>query len=343
MLDEENNVDLLPDPVSSVIDGTDRSRYLGGSDMAAILGHSPWRSPLQVQLEKLGELPPDEATTDMTRGTLLEPYVAEAYARRFQKELILPPFVRHPIYPFLGGHPDRITKDGTLVEIKTHIKAVGYGEPETDQVPDHEMVQDQWYAELLELDESDLVLLDLAECDWRELFNLFLARDSEKLIVYLMEAIVRYCIDRNRRLGQHMVEFGAKWWLNHVEKRERVPVATPEDAALRALAWADVKGKTMVATPELDAQWRKFMLLREAEARVKAMKDRAKMPLLDAMEFAFADTLLAPDGSAVRATWKTHPEGRIDVDRLRREQPEIARKYTKTSIKRPFNPKGQKE
>ena len=49
----------------------DRTRYIGGSDVAGILGVSAWSSPLKVYLEKRGEAePPDEE--DRKRERILE-------------------------------------------------------------------------------------------------------------------------------------------------------------------------------------------------------------------------------------------------------------------------------
>ena len=39
------------------MDTMNRRTYLGGSDTAAILGLSPWKSPLELYLEKIGEAP----------------------------------------------------------------------------------------------------------------------------------------------------------------------------------------------------------------------------------------------------------------------------------------------
>ena len=61
----------------------DRSTYLGGSDVAAILGISPWRTPLDVYLDKIQ---PRKEETDpsrlkvLNRGKRMEPYVIDLLA-----------------------------------------------------------------------------------------------------------------------------------------------------------------------------------------------------------------------------------------------------------------------
>ena len=62
----------------------DRRKYIGSSDVAAILGISPWRTALDVYLDKTQ--PPVEEKLDpgraraMTRGKRMEPYVIDLLA-----------------------------------------------------------------------------------------------------------------------------------------------------------------------------------------------------------------------------------------------------------------------
>lgn len=50
-----------------------RRNYLGSSDVAAILGVDPFRSPVDVFYEKTGKVEEKPATAVMSRGTFLEP------------------------------------------------------------------------------------------------------------------------------------------------------------------------------------------------------------------------------------------------------------------------------
>lgn len=57
-----------------------RRNGIGGSDVAAICGMSRYRSPMEVYLDKLGELPPIEDNKKMAAGRRLEPVIAEWFA-----------------------------------------------------------------------------------------------------------------------------------------------------------------------------------------------------------------------------------------------------------------------
>lgn len=57
-----------------------RRTGIGGSDIAAICGLSRYKSPMEVYLDKLGEIPPIEDNPKMKAGRKLEPVIAEWFA-----------------------------------------------------------------------------------------------------------------------------------------------------------------------------------------------------------------------------------------------------------------------
>ena len=59
-----------------------RKLGIGGSDVAAVLGLSAFRTPTDVYLDKIGEAEPRQATDSMHFGQLLEAVVAKEFARR---------------------------------------------------------------------------------------------------------------------------------------------------------------------------------------------------------------------------------------------------------------------
>ncbi|USQ51192.1 YqaJ viral recombinase family protein [Serratia marcescens] len=69
----------------------DRTKYLGGSDVAAILGISPWRTPLEVYLDKvqprIKTIDPNKQKV-FTRGQRMEPYVIDLLAEETGFEIV---------------------------------------------------------------------------------------------------------------------------------------------------------------------------------------------------------------------------------------------------------------
>lgn len=100
-----------------------RIGYLGGSDAAAVLGISPWKSRYQLWCEKTGAEPaPDLSDIDYIYfGSILEPIVASEFERRLKKKVRMKrALVYHAKQSFIAGHVDRIVlNEDALLECKT--------------------------------------------------------------------------------------------------------------------------------------------------------------------------------------------------------------------------------
>ncbi len=97
----------------------DRRGYIGGSDMAAILGIDPWRTPLHVYLAVIGEMPETDETELMRFGKLMEDPIATLIEERtgFPVHEVPDQFV-HPDYEFIRGRIDRQFDVSHGIEIK---------------------------------------------------------------------------------------------------------------------------------------------------------------------------------------------------------------------------------
>jgi predicted phage-related endonuclease len=150
----------------------DRSTFLGGSDAAAVLGVSPWATPLDVFLEKTGQRPerePDPAREKLfRRGKRLEPVVVDMLIEEYGVKVTKrstpknPNRYTDPEHPFLAveidyewevtpqivdlvseKHPEisavlrRLVGTTQNGEVKTvhPFAAAKFGEAETDEVP----------------------------------------------------------------------------------------------------------------------------------------------------------------------------------------------------------------
>ena len=132
-----------------------RQEGIGGSEAAAVLGLNPWKSAFALWAEKTGKVEPDDLSENesVEWGTLLEPAIAEKYAKVTGRDLCVPVctengIMRHPDYPFIIGTPDRMIRDTKgivgVLEVKTtgsHRAADWQTEP-----PVHYQVQGQQYA-----------------------------------------------------------------------------------------------------------------------------------------------------------------------------------------------------
>lgn len=125
-----------------------RRNYLGGTDVAALVGRNKYASPLSVYTDKvLGQVekdPEDMEAAEM--GILLEPFVKSKSERECGWVLKESKTYYHPEFPFLAVNPDAELGSDALVEIKTHgFRTAGeWGEENTDQIPDAYHVQCVW-------------------------------------------------------------------------------------------------------------------------------------------------------------------------------------------------------
>lgn len=85
----------------------ERRKGIGGSDAAAVCGLSPWRSPLEVYLDKRGEIEPSPGNELTEWGTLLENTVAVAYSRKNGAKIRRAPMRMNKERPFMLVHMDR--------------------------------------------------------------------------------------------------------------------------------------------------------------------------------------------------------------------------------------------
>ena len=124
----------------------DRRGFIGGSDAPAVLGISPWRSPLDLYLEKTAEdIPPDDLTNAVAkrRGSRLEPYICDMLEEEGIKLATRNEQLTDSEFPFLRAQIDAVTVAGENVEIKTvhPFGAKDWGEELTDSIPIHYTAQ----------------------------------------------------------------------------------------------------------------------------------------------------------------------------------------------------------
>lgn len=132
-----------------------RRFFLGGSDAAAILGLSPWRSNLDVWMEKTGRIIPADIgeKPQVKYGVEAERHLIELFKLDYPKYLVFTnedyTTHQHPEHKFITG-----TLDGSLIEIATGRKGIleiKTGEPQNgaqwekwkNQIPEY------YYPQLL--------------------------------------------------------------------------------------------------------------------------------------------------------------------------------------------------
>ena len=81
-----------------------RRKGIGGSDAAAVLGISPFRTGRDLYYDKLNIVTADDAENwvQLEVGNLLEPLVAKIFAHKTGYKIYRRPFMfQHPLYPWM--------------------------------------------------------------------------------------------------------------------------------------------------------------------------------------------------------------------------------------------------
>ena len=115
----------------------ERKKSLGGSDVGAVLGMNPYRSPYSVWAEKTGRLPPKEDNEAMRQGRDLENYVAERFCEKAGKSVQRMNFIlRNDGCPYLHANIDRrIIGEDSGLECKT-ASALNMGAYQNGEFPE---------------------------------------------------------------------------------------------------------------------------------------------------------------------------------------------------------------
>lgn len=300
-----------------------RKLGIGGSDVAAVAGISPWKSRLEVYREKVGEAEPEDESFDdalaKTLGVLLEDAVATLYEMKTGLKLhrVLQTRI-HPEIPILRANLDRrVVGANKGAEIKT----VGFNmEPEwgdegTDEIPIYYAAQIQHYMGVTGLPSFDVPVLFLGS----RRFKIFEVERDEDIIDALQEQ-------------------ARDFWGNYVLPRIPPEPRTLADVLALYPAHKDPESY-VVAGEDMIATLRDLVGAKAAAKAAKALADAAKVKV---QAFMGDNALIRDPGTQeILCTWRSNEVTRIESKRLRDEEPETAKRFSKTTTERKLLPKAK--
>ena len=251
-----------------------RVNGIGGSEAAAVLGLSPWKTPYQVYCDKLGLSGDQETTPAMEWGTRLEPVVRQKYADETGRTVRFPigdefGHMQSDRHPFMLATLDGITDDGRGLEIKTTRHGGEWGEEGSDEVPQAYVVQCQHYMVVSKLEVFDIALL-IGGSDFRI-----------------------YEVPRDEELQGLIIEREAEFWRMVESKTPPEPI-TYADAIRR---FATSQEESVTATPPALDAVKQYRISKEQEAQAKELQETAKFNILTVLREA--DTLVDADGNVL--------------------------------------------
>lgn len=289
----------------------DRRHFLGGSDAGAILGLSPWATPYEVYLEKIGEKKPNDPKKErfFARRKRQEPVVLEMLAdeKGIKARSVNTRHV-HGVHSFLSCEIDAIAEDGLEIEIKTvhPFQAKEWGSEDTDEIPPHYTAQ--------------------------ALHGLMVTGQPRRLVAALIgvDDLRIYMVERDDETLDRMLEHELAFW-QMVQARTPPPPIRLSD--VERIYGVD-KGQVLSIDDHvliIDALER----IRDHKANAKDIEAKLEADQLIVKGF-MKDAAVLTLGGKKACSWKTQTANRIDVTALREQRPEIAQQFTKESPSRVF-------
>ena len=273
---------------------------IGGSDVAALLGLSKWRTPLDVYNSKVEE-PIEVDNVSMEWGRRLEPVIREKYAEAVGMEVTIPPFMfQHPEHTFMIADVDGIRTDGRIVEIKTARTQMGWGEEGTDEIPDYYKTQVQHYMTVLGAKSCDVAVL-IGASDFRI-----------------------YTVESDLELESLLIEAEADFWHNHVEPQLPPPPMTIDEMKV---AFPVSRKASVECTNEIFNHVEALALIQNKMKELKEREEAHKAAIQGAM--GEADTL-SYLGQVVCTRKSVKPKVSIDTATLKAKMPDVYNQFLKT-------------
>lgn len=156
----------------------ERAKGIGGSDIAAVVGLSPWKSAFSLWHEKKGNIPAGDIDPELAYwGNTLEAVIADRFAADHTEYVVAPGGTHVGNVEWARANPDRLLHDHgdpfpsnkptAVLEIKTARFPDGWGKTGTDEVPIHYRCQVAWYMHVLDVDTAHIAVL-IGGSDYRE-------------------------------------------------------------------------------------------------------------------------------------------------------------------------------
>ena len=281
------------------------ARRLGitASEIAVVLGISPFDSAFNLYYKKRGEISEDFDNAAMSLGRHLEPWIADRWAESQSGWLVAPGRLwQNTDRPWQLATTDRdlyhleettIGVPHSVLEIKSSGTYDGWGEDGSDEIPPYYRAQVLWQLDTLGLETAHVTCLFLSS---RSIRNYTVSWFEEDVKLMRYEA----------------VEF-----LRRIEDGDPPPVDhTPATAhALKQLHDMDPDAEATVPADLADDYRYAKRSLDDAQANYDLLTNQIRHAMGDAKK------AVDPDGGKV-ATRSVYEQTRVDAKRLRTEFPE---------------------
>ena len=291
-----------------------RSQYIGGSEVAAVLGESSYKTPLQVWKEKTGAKSTFEDSGIMEFGRAFEPHLAQKFMDMTNLKVQNDYKTRiHKHYDFLRANVDRVILSSEqhpspgILELKT---TNSYSVKEwTEAFPIEWQYQIQYYLLITGYQYAYLQVYERDTCKYHK----------------------PILIERDETLINHIESEVVKWWYKHIIGGIQPEPQNNEDVLI--LYPSSTDGKVARTSLGGYANWSELRRIKvdikELEEVAGALEMKLKQEIGDGDELWFNDLKLC--------TWKTVKQRRFDSKSFEKEDPEYYDSFIKPTSYRRFN------
>jgi putative phage-type endonuclease len=304
----------------------ERRKSLGGSDMGAVLGLNPWRSPYAVWAEKTGRVTDDRETEAMRIGRDLEPYVAQRFSEASGKTVRrLNALLRNNrMCPWLHANVDRlIVGEESGLECKT-ASALNASKFTGGEFPATYYAQCVTYLAVTEYERWYLAVLVMG----REFKVFQMTRIPDDPCPEWCESSVYVSPEEIEAL----ITAAAEFW-DRVKFNDPPPVdGLPATADALAQVIGRSNDEKYIDLTGIQATVRAYLKLRDEDAERKELLTKYENQIKEYMgDAAGASCELA------KFSWKSQSSKRFDLKRFKKEHPEVdITGYYNYSTSRPF-------
>jgi putative phage-type endonuclease len=284
----------------------ERKGFIGGSDAPIILGLSPWKSPYQLWLEKIGQEEPEDISglDHVHFGVVLEDVVAREWALRHNRKVRrMNNRAVHPKHDFILAQIDRRIVGGGILECKT--TGAHNGDDWLSGPPAHYWVQVQHQMMTAEIDNAAIAVLIGGQ---------------------------RYAdfeISADKKFQADLLDLELDFWDRVQRGVPPDPISTEEARRV----WQKYTPLEVYASEEDIKNIKTLVEVRAKIEELEKQEESAKLALMSALK-DIGDTLIVNNVPVV--SWKSQQRTSVDLKALKERYPDIAKELTLTSESRVF-------
>ncbi|MGL5330175.1 MAG: YqaJ viral recombinase family protein [Peptostreptococcaceae bacterium] len=286
---------------------------IGGSDASCIAGMNPWRTPVQIYIDKKSDNPNNETSYRMELGNKLEDFVAREFAEQTGKKVrVLNGILKNDKYPFAMANIDRcIVGEKAFLECKV---TNSYAKKEWEEgVPLHYEIQCLHYMAITGATHCYIAaLVGNADFIWHK-------------------------IERDEETISNLMAIEKEFWEEYIEK----DIIPEPDGSAEYSSYLKDKYKDAVSTEiELEVEDSIMSRYDQVSGLIKELELEKKT-----IEQQIQDKMGANEVAKVgnrKITWKVSTRNTIDSKLMKQEIPDIVKKYTKTTSSRTLRVGGLK-